>query len=174
MFVLSMRFSPKKAAVLCCAVVVCAAAFWGVGRLKAAEEPAAENVASVRQVKAKAKVKDNRQRVDFLTGFGWQLVEEPEEITDILLPEAMDDVLEQYNQIQQLQGYNLEKYLGKTVKRYTYIVVNYPGEEENIRAHLFVYKDKVIGGDICCIRAEDGFLHGFELTEATESCQITL
>ena len=90
MFVLSMRFSPKKAAVLCCAAVVCAAAFWGAGRLKAANEPAVENVASVRQVKAK--VKDNRQRVDFLTGFGWQLVEEPEEITDILLPEAMDDV----------------------------------------------------------------------------------
>ena len=56
MFVLSMRFSPKKAAVLCCAAVVCAAAFWGAGRLKAANEPAVENVASVRQVDRKSVV----------------------------------------------------------------------------------------------------------------------
>lgn len=172
MFVLSMRFHGKRVAALCCAAAVCATAFWGVKKLSAPKAQPAESVASVRQVKAK--VKDNQQRVDFLTGFGWQVVEEPEEVCDVLLPEEMDDVIEQYNQIQKLQGYDLEKYLGKTVKRYTYIVVNYPGHEENIRAHIFVYKEKVIGGDICSLEAENGFLHGFELTEATKSCQIIL
>lgn len=53
---------------------------------------------------------------------------------------------------------------GKTVKRYTYIIHNYPDETDQVRANLLVYDGKVIGGDICTL-ALDGFMHGFSPEE---------
>ena len=66
---------------------------------------------------------------------------------------------ENYNQVQKAQGCDLSKYGGKKCKRYTYVVKNYPDHPENVRANLLVYKNKLIGGDICSLEL-DGFLHG--------------
>ena len=52
---------------------------------------------------------------------------------------------------------------GCTVKKWTYILTDYPGYEEKdcIRMNLLVYKGKVIGGDICSVEL-DGFMTGLQ------------
>ena len=56
---------------------------------------------------------------------------------------------------------NLEKYKNKDVTRYTYEITNYPDYDGKVLANIIVYKNKVIGGDICSADV-NGFLHGFE------------
>ena len=52
---------------------------------------------------------------------------------------------------------------GKTVKRWTYDVTNYPDNRPNVKANILVYDNKIIGGDICSLEL-DGFMHGFQLS----------
>lgn len=106
----------------------------------------------------------NQQRINYLKQFGWQVSEEPSEIVEVAIPTEFNDVYERYNVIQKKQGFDLSPYRGKTVKRWTYDVKNYPDNQSNIKANLLVCENKVIGGDICSL-ALDGFMHGFQLTE---------
>ena len=53
-----------------------------------------------------------------------------------------------------------KKYRGKTVRRYTYIVKNHE-YKGTVYAELLVYKDCVIGADVCSADA-DGFIHGID------------
>lgn len=105
----------------------------------------------------------NSQRVAFLTQYGWTVTEEPVEVREIVIPETFGDVYNNYNKIQLEQGFDLTAYQGKSVKRYTYMVTNYPGYEEKecILANLLVDGDNVIGGDICSTEL-DGFMHTFK------------
>ena len=66
---------------------------------------------------------------------------------DVLIPEHFDEAYESYNALQKQQGYDLEKYKGKKVKRYRYRILNYP-ERKNAAATLLVYKGEILGGDI--------------------------
>ena len=52
------------------------------------------------------------------------------------------------------------KYKRKTVSRYTYKVDNYADYSGVVLADVIVYKNKVIGGDICSADV-NGFIHGF-------------
>ena len=45
--------------------------------------------------------------------------------------------------------------------RYTFTVTNYPSYEETVYANVLVYRNRVIGGDICSADVS-GFVHGFE------------
>ena len=79
------------------------------------------------------------------------------------IPARFDRVYEDYNTIQREMGLNLERYRGKTVMRYTYPVTNYTDCDGEVLATLLVYKDKVIGGDLCSAAiGENSFVHGFE------------
>ena len=69
------------------------------------------------------------------------------------------------HEIQKQQGFDLSRFRGKQVSRCSYEVLNYPGQKEYIRANLLIYNQEVIGGDICSIYAENGFMHGFSLPE---------
>ena len=110
------------------------------------------------------KVKDNEDRVNFIKFFGWEVSPEPIEVVNVLIPKEFGDVYKNYNEIQKKQGLNLEKYKGKEVTRYTYEVTNYPKEKEYVHINLLVYKNKVIGGDVCSIKI-NGFMHGFTKEE---------
>ena len=68
--------------------------------------------------------------------------------------------------MQKEQGLNLAKYKGKTVTRYTYKVTNYPDYEGTVYVSLLIYKNKVVGGDVCSADV-NGFVHGFEAPEKT-------
>ncbi len=111
-------------------------------------------------------ITDSSQRLAFISTFGWEVNEEPDEIREVIIPAEFDDVYNNYNDIQIKQGYDLKKYAGERVKRWTYTIKNYPGYEgqECIKINILVYKGEVIGGDVCSVRL-DGFMHGFSQEE---------
>ncbi|MFA9379582.1 MAG: DUF4830 domain-containing protein [Acetanaerobacterium sp.] len=106
---------------------------------------------------------NNAQRVTYLEGFGWDVSDEPIEVCEIILPESFDEVYKRYNEIQKTQGMDLEKHKGRRAKRWTYLVLNYPSDDE-VHANVIVCDDKVVAGDICSV-ALGGFIHGFSPEE---------
>ena len=82
-----------------------------------------------------------------------------EEVT-INIPAEFDKIMKTYNEIQKQQGLDLEKYKGKEVTRVTYEITNYPEAEGKVLANIILYKNRVIGGDICATDV-NGFIHGF-------------
>ena len=109
------------------------------------------------------KIKTEQDRANFLAQFGWSVGTEPVEVAEITIPSEFDKIFMGYNEIQKRQGLDLSKYKNKTVTRYTYEVTNYEGAEGKVYANILVYRNKVIGGDICSADAS-GFIHGFEKT----------
>jgi hypothetical protein len=107
------------------------------------------------------KVYSNSDRVEFIAGFGWQVAQTPIEEVEVSIPAEFDTVYLGYNDIQKAQGLNLAKYKGKNVVRYTYEITNYEGYEGTVYVNLLVYRNKIVGGDVCSADAS-GFIHGFE------------
>ena len=105
------------------------------------------------------KVRDEDARKSFLAQFGWDTKEGCVEEVEIRIPEDFDKVMNAYNEVQRSQGLDLSKYKGKTVNRYTYYIENYPDYDGTVLANIVVYKNRVIGGDICSSDAA-GFIHG--------------
>lgn len=106
-------------------------------------------------------IKNNEDRVEFLRRFGWEADPEAIENVEALIPKEFDAVYLKYNEIQKSQSLDLSKYKNKTVQRYTYRITNYPGYKGDVYANLLIYKNNVVGGDICSA-ALDGFMHGFD------------
>ncbi len=102
--------------------------------------------------------KDDQQRIAFLTDLGYTVDSESPTVREVLIPDEFDEVFQQYNELQKDAGMDLEPYHGKRVKCWTYKILNIPGGEE-VHANIYVYKDKIIGGDISST-ALDGFMHG--------------
>ncbi len=103
------------------------------------------------------KVKTNDDRIEFLKQFGWEVESEPHETVKLSVPSDFDKILNQYNELQKQQGLDLAKYRGKEVVRYTYTVKNYPDYSGTVYANIIVYKNRVIGGDVCSADVE-GFI----------------
>ena len=106
------------------------------------------------------KIHENSDRLAFIEQFGWKVDATPLETVEVSIPEEFDKVYLGYNEMQKEQGLGLTKYKGKTVTRYTYNVTNYPEYEGDVYISLLVYKNKVIGGDVCSADV-NGFVHGF-------------
>ncbi|MCR2025614.1 DUF4830 domain-containing protein [Anaerotruncus colihominis] len=163
MFTISFRVTKRQVAAA--AAVFVLSLVGGVWGRAAISELRGSPVRADSEVKvAKVAAKTEEQRVDFLESFGWQVEPEADEVVEVQIPKEFDDVFTNYNTIQKTQGCNLEKYAGKRCKRYTYIVTNYPGQTDNVRANILVYKDKVIGGDVCSLEL-GGFMHGFVVSQ---------
>lgn len=106
-------------------------------------------------------IKTNDDRVEFLAQFGWQVNPEAVESVEVTIPEEFDKIFSAYNEIQKRQGLDLTKYRKKNVQRYTYEITNYDGYDGTVYANILVYRNKVIGGDVCSADVK-GFLHGLE------------
>ena len=106
-------------------------------------------------------VGEHEGRVEFIKQFGYEIGEAPVSEAEFNIPTAFDRVSTDYNEIQRSQGLDLTKYGGKKVCRYTYEVKNYEGYEGTVYANVLVYRNRVIGGDICSADVS-GFIHGFE------------
>ncbi len=146
MFVLSMKTTrPRMIAVCAVAVVLLVTVVSLSGRTAA--------VANTAPMAA-----DDAARRQFLTELGYEVVPEKCEVREILIPAESDPAFAAYNALQQAAGHDLTDYSGKRVKCWTYTVVNYPNEDA-VLAHLYIYKDKIIGGDISSV-AQGGFSHG--------------
>ncbi len=95
------------------------------------------------------KIKTNEDRVNFLARLGWQVEEKALEEVAVTIPDEFDAVFIEYNNLQKELGLDLSRYKRKDVVRYTYRVTNYPDYDGMVYASLLIYKNKVIGGDIC-------------------------
>lgn len=107
-------------------------------------------------------VKSNQDRVDYLATYGWEVVQEPLATQELIIPEEMDESYDEYLALQGEQGFDLAKYAGKRVKRYTYEITNYPTGEVGVQVNLLIYKNTVIGGEVLSPQL-DGFLHGLAM-----------
>lgn len=107
------------------------------------------------------KIKTAGDAANFLSQFGWTVSGEPVETKSVTVPTEFDKVFAAYNEIQKSQGLNLLKYRGKEVTRYTFCVTNYPDYEGTVYASVLVFRNRVIGGDVCSADVS-GFVHGFE------------
>jgi len=158
MFVVTAKMSKKKAvagiiilAVILCALVLIAAR---AGKKTKAPSPLAAGT--------------NEERISFLSGYGWQVDEEPMETQEIIIPRDFPEVYENYNEIQLSQGFDLSEYLGMEATRYTYRILNYPEADCGAVADIIVCKNFVIAGDVQST-ALDGFMHGLEYPKTKDT-----
>lgn len=107
-----------------------------------------------------ARVKDQNAMVSFLKSFGYSSDEKAIQIEEVIIPATFDEKYVKYNEMQKISGFNLEEYAGKTVKKYTFRLREYPDTKDEVIANILVYNDRVIGGDISSTTF-GGFQHGF-------------
>ena len=107
------------------------------------------------------KIKSNEDRINFVKQFGWQVEAQAVKEQQVLIPAEFDKIFAQYNEIQRRQGLDLSHFKKKSVMRYTYTVTNYPNYEGTVYINILVYRNNVIGGDVCSADV-NGFIHGFE------------
>ena len=98
-------------------------------------------------------------RIAYLQALGWEADPATETAQEIVIPRVFSGVFSNYNALQKQQGFDLSTYAGETCTAYTYRVTNYEGSTDTVLAQLFVYRNRVIGGDIHAT-AMDGFMHG--------------
>ena len=111
------------------------------------------------------------ERLAFISQFGWDVAEDPVQVSEILIPAEFDEVYQKYNEIQKKQDLDLTLYAGKRVKKWTYAVRNYPGYEgraDVIELNMLILDGVVIGGDVCSTEL-GGFMHGFDLPAESTS-----
>ena len=99
------------------------------------------------------KAETTEQRMAFLKNLGYEVGASPEEVQEIRLPDEPDETLSQYETVLQQASMSLEPYYGKRVRLYTYSILN---AAEAASAHVYVYRDRIIAGDIMSERA-NGF-----------------
>ena len=107
------------------------------------------------------RIKSEDDAENFLAQFGWAVDATPVETVQVTIPSEFDKIFSAYNEIQKEQGLNLLKYKNKKVTRYTFEVKNYEGYDGRVLANVLVYRNRVVGGDICSADVS-GFVHGFE------------
>ena len=162
MFVFSVTSKNIKYVSIVLLLVICASILTTVSRVRL-KNLNAKSVETKNDV-IKYKANNNKERLDFISQFGWEVNEEPEEVTEIIIPQEFDDVYNNYNEIQLSQNCDLRDYCGMRVKRFTYIIRNYPGYNENdtcVRINLLVFDGMVIGGDVSSTELS-GFMHTFK------------
>lgn len=152
MFIWTAKVNRRKAyLVLAAVVIVCGAVLAAVvlgGR-------GAEVSASV----SPKGIKTEEDRIAYLGAWGWQVSPDAVTVEELELPKDFGSEYSEYLALQSGQGFDLAKYAGKRVKRYTYIVLNYPTGESDVQAHLLLFRNTVVAGEIL----GDGFLHGLEM-----------
>jgi hypothetical protein len=96
------------------------------------------------------------QMRNFLSTYGWESEANPTETRKIKIPSQFGAAYVRYNDMQKAAGFDLSKYRGKEVIQVTFKITNYESDDD-VFANLLIYKDNVIGGDVCSY-AIDGFI----------------
>ena len=162
MFVLSISSKKVKLVAAALVLVILAGVCTAVSRVQLKK-------INIQSVESKSnsinfKVENNQERLNFISQFGWEVEAEPVEVSEVIIPQEFDDVYNKYNEIQLMQGCDLRDYSGERVKRWTYIIKNYPGYSEKdtcVRINLLVFDGIVIGGDVSSTELS-GFMHTFK------------
>ncbi len=151
MYVVSVKLNMKRflsaIAVICIAIAIVCVAF-------------PQRSSDVLSSKVNKSGKTTQEHIDFLNAYGYNILEKPVQIQEIIIPQEFSSEYEKYNEYQKLSGFDLSKFKGYRVKKYTYKVLNYTDSQEEVVANILIYNDKVIGGDVCSTTL-GGFVHGF-------------
>ena len=161
MFVYTIRRKKLKWIILVLLAALAVGLLWYFGSSK----PASQNGGIVLRAGNAA------ERLAFISQFGWDVAEDPVQVTEILIPAEFDEVYQKYNEIQKKQDLDLTLYAGKRVKKWPYAVRNYPGYEgraDVIELNMLILDGVVIGGDVCSTEL-GGFMHGFDLPAESTS-----
>ncbi len=152
MLTVAVRVRRKNLLAVLAAVVLVASGvvLWGKG-------PAAAPVFLRRR--AEAKCQSPSDGAAWLADQGWEVDPEPTGQMEVVVPARFDQIYESYNDIQKAQGFDISRYKGETVTKYTYLVKNYPQEQDGVAANLLVYQGRIIGADLCSLEL-GGFLKG--------------
>ena len=98
-------------------------------------------------------------RIAYLAALGWEADPQTEQAQEVVIPRVFSGVFADYNKLQRQQGFDLSTYAGMDCTTYTYRIMNYPGTGDTVLAQLYIYKNRVVAGDIHST-ALDGFMHG--------------
>ncbi len=105
-------------------------------------------------------ISSNEGRINYLNSKGIITEDEAFESSNMIIPIEFDSTMNDYNGLQKSQGFDLTKYTGCTVKRYTYKVLNYPNSDIAF-ASLYVYNKEIIAADIYT-PGINGEMHGID------------
>ena len=156
MFIWTTRLSRGRiVAGVAAAVLICSCVLTGVGALRTQGAEASATVSG-------NGIRTNGDRIAYLASYGWEVSPDPVSVEELQIPEEFDDTYTQYLDLQTEQSFDLAKYRGKRVKRYTYAITNYPTGESGVQAGLLLYRNTVIGGDVLS-NALGGFIHGLTM-----------
>lgn len=164
MFVCSLKASRIKvfALSILCAVVLGGALTFIIGNAGQPRDLATAAV-SGRNIKFDG-IKSAADVENFITSLGMEVKTPAYKNIKVDLPRVFDAVYSKYNDIQKQQGFDLSKYSGKTLDRYTYEMTNHPVSkehpEEKVYLTLFIHREKIVGGDISS-KAKGGFVTTF-------------
>lgn len=150
MFIFTAKLNKRKIAVTLAAVAVCVLSL---------VITASSRQASAAAVVSPKGVRTAQDRAAYLRSWGWEVPEEAAQVEELTLPETFGPEYSEYLSLQTSQGFDLAKYAGKRVRRYTYQLLNYPTGEQGVVAHLLVCKNTVVGGEVM----GEGFLQGLAL-----------
>lgn len=106
-------------------------------------------------------VKTLQGREMFLNELGWEIDPESEEYRDVVIPEKLEGVMDEYNRMQRAQGYDLSPYCGQTCRQYSYTVTNYPDYDGSVIVTIYTVGRQVVAGDIHTASAS-GFMHSIK------------
>lgn len=161
MIIRTIKLPPRRrlAAIGAAVVLVCALALTATV-LSGAPTAAAGEVISPKGIRTA------EDRLAYLEAHGWLVAQEPLAVEELLIPKEMGSEYADYLSLQSSQGFDLAKYAGKTVKRYTYQVLNYPTGEQGVQVSLLIYKNTVVAADVLS-PALNGFIHGLARPDVT-------
>lgn len=85
---------------------------------------------------------------EYIASFGVETDSSTCVIDEVIVPTEFNDVYESYNDIQKEQGFDLKKYKGLTLSRYTLEVTNYTDKNISVFAEVLTYRGEVVAADI--------------------------
>ena len=100
---------------------------------------------------------DDREK--FLISLGWEIDRESEEEKTVIIPDNLEGVMEEYNRMQLEQGLDLGSHCGEKCRQYTYLVKNYPSDNEKVYLSIYILDGELIAGDIHT-NSVNGFMQG--------------
>ena len=110
--------------------------------------------------------KTNLKNFEYIKSIGWQINENPNEISHYKIPEEFNEIFTAYNEIQKKAGFDLLNYKGKTITSYSYKITNHRLSEIcDVYATVLVYQGEIIGGEISS-KGENNFI--YEITNTTD------
>ncbi|MGN0696475.1 MAG: DUF4830 domain-containing protein [Oscillospiraceae bacterium] len=104
---------------------------------------------------SKYEMSSNAMRVEFLNSCGLIVKPDPE-VQEIKIPRKFGTIYEEYNRLQQSQGFDLTPYAGREAVLCSYTVLNCPEHPDNVVANLLLCDGKLIACDLT-LNEENGF-----------------